>query len=143
MHVPLILLPLFLLFCPTISSHTLPDEFLAQLDVLLEKIDGVEEYGPHTSLLGLEPYLLELESICAQQHQDSYEMHVLEQIITRLFSRYVYRDGSQRSRIYAEAHRRVLNGLARCPYGRELLHRLSETDPLIASLADAHGLRLR
>jgi hypothetical protein len=143
MRVPVIFSPLFLLCYLTIFSQTLPEGFLTQLDAILEKIDDIEGYGPHESLHGLEPYLFEFESICAQQDQDSDDKHALEQISTRLFSRYVYRNGSHRSRIYAEAQRRVLSGLALCTYGKELIQRLSEADPLIASLAHAHGLRLR
>lgn len=133
---PRTLLIFFLSFSLTIlaqDTHSL----LQQLDGTLEQIDSLEEYGPPATLKGLEAYLEVVATYRAKPSLSYEEASLLEGILERLFSRYAYRDGSQRSRIYAEAQRRVITLLDATPLGKELLRQQARQSPLMQAYIEA------
>lgn len=124
---------LLLILCASISFHvhSEPKMVLQQLDHTLELIDALEGYGPHESLEGLELYLQVLQDTLSKEGPDDDEKDLLEGILSKLFSRYAYRDGSYRSRIYAEAQKRAITLLCESPLGKELLEKHAEERPFI------------
>ncbi len=124
---------LFILFLSISLGISAQDThfLLQQLDTTLEQIDALEEYGPPSSLKGLECYLRVIDTYRMKTFLSAGESALLEGILERLFSRYAYRDGSQRSRIYAEAHRRVITLLDTTDLGKELLRKYAAQSPLV------------
>lgn len=104
---PRVLFVLFLSLSLDIGAQK-THSLLEQLDRTLEQIDALEEYGPLSNLKGLENYLGIVDTYCMKTSLSHEEAALLKAILERLFSRYAYRDGSHRSRIYAEAQRRAI-----------------------------------
>lgn len=115
------------------EAHSL----LQQLDSTLEQIDSLKEYGPPATLNGLEYYLEVIAEYRSKRSLTYEEAFLIEGILERIFSRYAYRDGSQRSRIYAEAHRRVITLLDATDLGKELLQQQARQRPLMQAYIDA------
>ena len=87
------------------------DPHIVHFTQTLKKIDTLQGYGPPATLLGLEEHLAYVKEALLRESLTSEEYRRLIYIIEKLLSRYAYRDGSQRSRIYARAQQELIKML--------------------------------
>ena len=123
----------------TLSSHLLAtppsqDQLLRQLDSTLTKIDSLDGHGPISHLYGLEKYLNFLEKTLANENIKPNALCNAYSIAEKICSRYSYRDGSYRSRVYAQAQQSLCKLLNSTSEGTHLLKKLTQKYPVIAAL---------
>lgn len=126
----LLLIPL-LAISTSISTEIRNEELLQQLEETLKEIDTLEGYGSYRALNGLEYYLDHMQMLCEQNDLSQDEGSLLEALVTKLFSRYAYKDGSYRSRIYGKAQQKAHALLQSSERGKLILTKLSDELPLI------------
>jgi hypothetical protein len=120
----------------TLPLHaTLPKtNLLTRLESTLKNIDTLKGYGPISNLYGLEGYMQFVEEVMNGKQSSPEALRQAYGIAEKLFSRYAYRDGSYRSRIYAQAQQQLYTILNSSHQGKLLLKELTEQHPLIAAL---------
>lgn len=116
-------------------SYATQSPIFEQLDQVLRSIDSLEGYGPVEEAYGLEPYLSLIHHISGLSEPSIEETKLAEDILSKIFSRYAYRDGSHRSRIYAQVQQKALTSLKATPTGQAILDRID--NPLIQAYRQA------
>ena len=122
-----------------LSQHLLStpphkDLLLSQLETTLTRIDTLQGHGPISHLYGLEKYLTSLEKILARKNSKPVALNRAYTIAEKICSRYSYRDGSYRSRVYAQAQQSLFKLLNSSSEGTHILKKLTQQYPLIAEL---------
>ena len=130
---------IFLSIMLTFSAHllatlTYKDQLLRQLETTLTKIDSLEGHGAISHLYGLEKYLNFIEKTLANKNNKPEALSCVYSIAEKICSRYSYRDGSYRSRVYAHAQQSLCKLLNSSGAGTQLLKKLTQKYPVIAAL---------
>ncbi len=112
------------------------DPPIAHFTGTLKKIDALQGYGPSATLLGLEEHLAYVKEALLKESLTSQEYRRVLYITEKLLLRYAYRDGSQRSRIYARAQCELINLLKTTERGLLIQAELGKS-PLIQAYIKA------
>jgi hypothetical protein len=72
-----------------------------------------------------------MQILCEQNDLSEDERSLLAALVKKLFSRWAYKDGSYRSRIYGKAQQKALALLQSSEPGTLILAKLSEEFPII------------
>jgi len=94
-------------------------------------VDALQDYGPIDE--SRNPFMDDLNFIDLYSEVEHYRENslVAEEMIEKLFSRYAYRDGSHRSRIYSSTHQKLVTLLKRTSQRQTLLLKYLEKYPYL------------
>ena len=129
-----------LVVCSFIGSLYATDLSLEHLTATLCKIDGLESYGPvidGEEQHDLHEYLAYIHTVLCKEQIPGYKLTGVYAIAASIFSRYAYSNGSQRSRVYAQAQQQLITLLSKTHYGQAVLSVLAQEYPVIELYRDA------
>lgn len=134
MNRTVILTTIVILSTQASASPISPKNISKELQVTLKKIDSLHGYGSITHMYGLEFYIAFIESILCNQMSSEKDLQNAYDIAEAICSRYAYRDGSYRSRIYSKAQQAILTSLTQYAKGKIFLTKLVKSCPVITEL---------
>jgi hypothetical protein len=129
--IPLVVFFFVLLTQYTPLTATSPDRLFSDIDTRIRTVQALTSFGRPASLHGLDNYVTLIEMYLEQYDVRPQQIELSMTLAEKLFSPLVYRDGSERSRIFQHIQHSLLEVLYRTQTGRVLLVLLAQKNPIV------------